>query len=651
MATNYTENPIVDPDQMSFQKTTNIATAWAAVPTEEIVIDYVNKLIGLYVGSSASPSNLTNDGVTIKAVYSKLKDIWKDDVDLIKFPFPMGPITDEQFEMINGWNWDRGQAASPVRTSGTEGIAADTVELLRTGGWQVVNTGGTTTEEWAGIISLGSLAASDQVYYQQEDDETTDNTTNFILKGKVNQAIQIFDSAPSPDTSLKTYFKMFVREWKKTYGVAAFTDIGVTTATFQAYRFPLTNATDLNVTHAEEVINNTAGFITSISGTGTVQTYTTSLAHGLVADDVVTISGSTTPGYNGTSVVVTGAPSTTSFTVAGSESGATSTAAVQLDLYGAMNITYSRDSGDARVTLTDIKGVWSSGQAYIIGDVVQDTNTPARWFIVTTGGTSSGDATDLAGGSDTGVSYSSYTFEREINTDNWYAFNVAIDADTGTANANDGDASTFYTYEFVQAQLRKASDIDAASPGTVIGKTADKLLTFVGPTLVTSAGVYIDSFASGDTNSIQFTDYSGTVREFNFVALFTINFGDNLKQDPYSKYYVFFTTSGGTDENYGEINAVLVDHVDPVPGDMTGLVNPTNTPNERNFVAHQYDYDTNVQRGVGTDKTDAPVTVIGIGLEKSQWVLATGTIKRDKTSSVTLTSALERNYSQGSTFP
>ena len=652
MATNYTENPIVDPDKMSYIKSTDIAATWAGVPTEEIVIDYVNKLIGLYVGSSTSPSNLTNDGATIKAVYSKLKDIWKDDVDLIKFPFPMGPITDEQFEMINGWNWDRGQAVSPTRTSGTDGIEADTIELLRTGGWQVVNVGGTTTEEWAGVISLGSLAATDQVYYQQTDDETIDNTTNFILKGKVNQAVQIFDVAPSPDLSLKTYFKMFVREWKKTYGVAAFTDIGVTVATFQAYRFPLTNAADLNITHAEEVINNTAAFITAITGTGTVQTYTTgTTVHGLVTDDVVTITGSTTAGYNGASLVVTGAPTTTSFTVAGSESGATSTAAVQLDLYGAMNITYSRDSGDARVTLSDIKGVWGTGTAYIIGDVVQDTNTPARWFIVTAAGTSTGDATDLAGGSDGNVSYSSYTFEREINTDNWYAFNVAIDADTGTANANDGDASTFYTYEFVQAQLRKATDIDTAAPGVVIGKTADKLLTFVGPTLLTSTGVYIDSFASGDTNSIQFTDYSGTVREFNFVALFTINFGDNLKQDPYSKYYVFFTASGGANENYGEINAVLVDHVDPSPGDMTGLVNPTNTPNERNFVAHQFDYDTNVQRGGGTGGTDAPVTVIGIGLEKSQWVRATGTIKRDKTSSVTLTSALERNYSQGTTFP
>ena len=114
---------------------------------------------------------------------------------------------------------------------------------------------------------------------------------------------------------------------------------------------------------------------------------------------------------------------------------------------------------------------------------------------------------------------------------------------------------------------------------------------------------------------------------------------------------MFFTASGGANENYGEINAILVDHVDPSPGDMTGLVNPTNTPNERNLVAHQFDYDTNVQRGGGTGGTDAPVTVIGIGLEKSQWVRATGTIKRDKTSSVTLTSALERNYSQGTTFP
>lgn len=660
MSDAFQDNEITDPDQLSFLKTTDIATAWAVPPAEELIIDYVNKVIGLYVGAGDSPpNNLTNDGVTIKAVYSKLKDAWRSDADLIKFEFPMGPITDESFELINGWNWDKGKSASPVRVSGTDGVQAETTELLRTGGWQVV-TGGTTTEEWAGVITLGALADTDQVYYQQVNDETVDNTANFILKGKVNQAVQIFDSAPSPDTSNKTYFKVFVREWQKTYAESAFSDIGVETATFQAYRFPLINAVDLNVTHAEEVVNNTSGFITNATGTGTAQTYTTgTTAHGLVVDDVVTITGMTPAGYNAASATVT-AVTTTTFTIAGSENGAFSVGgAVQLDLYSNMTITYARDTDDERVlaeapaagTQGYVRGAWSSGVAYNVGDVAQDANSPGRWFIVTVAGTSSGDATNLAGGSDTGVTWAAYSFEREINTDNFRPFIVAIDGDTTTANINDGAARTSYIYEFVQAELRKAVDIDDAAPGTVIGKTAASLLTFVGPTLVTSRGVYVDSFASADQNSIDFFDALNVLQRFNFVSLFTINFGANLQADPYAKYFVFFTAGDGASDDYGEINAILVNHIDSTPGQMTGNVNPGQTANERTFVEHLYDYDVNIQRGAGTNETDAPVTVIGIGLEKSQWVKATSTIGRDKTSNVTLTSALERNYAQGTTFP
>jgi len=652
---------ITDPDQLSFLKTTNIATAFAGPPAEELIIDYANKLIGLYVGAGDSPpNNLTNDGVTIKAVYSKLKDAWRTDADLIKFDFPMGPITDESFELINGWNWDKGKAASPQRVSGTDGVQAETTELLRTGGWQVVDTGGNTTEEWAGIITLGALADTDQVYYQQVNDETVDNTSTFLLKGRVNQAVQIFDSTPSPDTSNKTYFKVFVREWKKTYASSAFDEIGVQTATFQAYRFPLINAVDLNVTHAEEVVNGTTGFITNATGTGTAQTYTTGLIeHGLTTGDVVTITGMTPAGYNAASATITGT-TTTSFTIAGAESGAfTVGGGVQLDLYAAMSISYSRDADNERVLNTApatgtqgyVRGAWQSGTAYNVGDVVQDSNTPARWFIVTVAGTSSGDATNLSGGSDTGVSWAAYTFEREINTDNFYAFTIAIDGDTGTANANDGDASISYIYEFVQAQLRKAVDIDAVSPGVVIGKTADTLLSFVGPTLLTSRGVYVDSFAGVDQNSIEFIDALNAKQVFNFVSLFTINFGTNMQADAYAKYFVFFSAGNGASDDYGEINAILVNHIDASPGQMTGNVNPTNTPNERAFVQHLYDYDVNVQRGSGTDGTDAPVTVIGIGLEESQWVKATSIIERNKTSNVTLTSAKERNYEQGTTFP
>jgi len=659
MATNFTGSPITDPDELGYVTTTNIATTWAGTPTEELIIDYSNKLIGLYVGSSASPSNLTNEGVTIKAIYSKLKDAWRSDSTLVKFAFPMSPITDESFEMVNGWNWDAGKSVSPERTSGTEGVLAETTELIRTGGWTVVDGNGDITEEWAGIITLGELADNaDQVYYDQTNDETTDNTGNFVLTGRVNQALKIFDSAPSPDLSYKTYLKLYVREWGKTFVSSEFSEIGVTTAQAQAYRFPLANVTDTNIVRAEEVILGSAGFITGTSGDGsTYQEYTTSSAHGLSTGDVVTISGaSPTAGYNAVSATITAVPSNVTFRIAGTESGASSTAAVQLDLYASMSITYARDADNDRVlneapisgTQGYVRGAWQSGIAYNVGDVVSSSEATPRWYIVTVAGTSSGDSSNLTGGSDTGVSWASYSFEREINSD-YFAFTVAIDGDTGTPNPNDGDATSDYIYEFVQAELRKTTDIDGASPGTVIGKVTDVLLSFVGPTLITERGVYVDSFNSADQNSIEFYDYSNTSRTFDFVSLFTINFGANLQADPYAKYFVFFTTAGAG--NYGTANAVLVNHIDTVPGTMDGNVNPGQTPNERTSVSHLYDYDNNIQQGSGTNGAPVNVTVVGIGLEKSQWVLTTGTIGRDKTSNVSLISAQERNYAQGTTFP
>ncbi len=45
------------------------------------------------------------DGVTIKAVYSFLKEEWRNDPNtknLAAFDFPMIPITDEFFELVSG---------------------------------------------------------------------------------------------------------------------------------------------------------------------------------------------------------------------------------------------------------------------------------------------------------------------------------------------------------------------------------------------------------------------------------------------------------------------------------------------------------------------------------------------------------------------
>ena len=91
-------NIIVDPDQLS--ATVRLAAeAW--VLADEVLIDTVAKKIQLGVKGT-----FTADGVTLKCLYSFLKEQWKNNISLIKFPFPMTPITDEQFEFYNGWNLD-----------------------------------------------------------------------------------------------------------------------------------------------------------------------------------------------------------------------------------------------------------------------------------------------------------------------------------------------------------------------------------------------------------------------------------------------------------------------------------------------------------------------------------------------------------------
>jgi hypothetical protein len=548
----YTGFPIVDPDELGYQ--VNVAFASA---TEEIVIDTTARTIALKV-----TGNLTTDGATIKAIYSKLKDAWRVDNTLIKFPFPMGPITDEQFELVNGWNWDK------VSTSGA--ASQTTVELIRTGGWSVV-TAGAITEEWAGVVTLGSLGELDQVYYQQVNADTA--SVNFTLTGPVNQAVQIWsdpngDGNPVDGFDRRSYFKIFVREWQKLYAQSEIADIGVAILSFQAYRFPLTNAADLKVTVTElQVDANSDG----------------------------------TP---------------------------------DVGVYANVNITYLRDSNG---NFYNVRGNFATATNYVIGDVVKDTGNN-RWYKNILAYTSTA---TLPSANTT--NWAAYEGERLIGLE-YFPYTVIIDGDTTVGPAVSGAARTEQIYTAVQYFLRQSIDIDA-STGVVTGKTANALLRFVGDTLVTSPGVYIESFNSQDTNAITFTDALGIGQQFPFVAALTVNFGDNLQNDQFAKYWVFFTNAGGN--LFGTANAIIVNDADDIP--MQGDVNPA-WPTKRASVSHTFNYDSNVQGG-RTAGVDAAITVVGIGLTTSQYVLATGNIARSVANSTTLTATLERNYAQGTTFP
>ena len=211
--------------------------------SQEVFINTTTKKIKLVV-----VGNLSTDGVTLKALYSFLKEQWKNDPNtknLAAFPFPMIPITDEAFELVDGWDFFDDTARY----------------LIRTGGWTVRNTSGNVTQQWAGIVGLGSIESNDQLYYYQG----TGSPVNFQLQGQVNQAVKILDD-PNGDGSYgdgfdrRTSFTLYGREQAQLFGKSTLSDIGVTQMASQVYRFPISTAADLKITTADTGIK--------VSGTG-----------------------------------------------------------------------------------------------------------------------------------------------------------------------------------------------------------------------------------------------------------------------------------------------------------------------------------------------------------------------------------------------
>ena len=628
---------ILDPDLL--------ADSAADDNSQEVFINTTTKRIKLVATGDLNTTGVQNEnGVTLKALYSFLKEEWRNDPNaknLAAFPFPMVPITDESFEFVEGWDFENDTARY----------------FIRDAGWTVRNTAGNVTQQWAGIIGLGAIETNDQLYFQQV---ALGASTNVQLTGQVNQAVQILRDddgdgvyAEASDFDRRTVFNLFAREYAQLYGKSSLSDIGVTALASQAYRFPISTGGDLKIVDVDAFVGLAAA-VASATWASNVLTVNTSAAHGLTTGDYVVLTGGTPAAYNirGTVTVV----DTDTFTMALTVNPGTYTSGLTVrSIHHLIQIRYFDQNYTRDVDSTTDRNFG------IVVDVgthsgVDGSTTASGNTLTTAEGAIRTENNPFAGGTlviHEGANAGTYTI-----SGNPTATVVTITGTFPSTVSNQSftirpavalPASAEEIYTAVQYRLRQNSDIDATDQ-SVTGKTADQIMHFVGDTLICGraasgaqpsnpngggSGVIIEGFASSDTNRLTFYDNTNTARTFPFVATLTINFGANLQSDASARYWVYFTTLPGASNDFGESGAIIVDDNSGV--DMAGDVSAAAS------VTRTFNYDGNTQGG-RTAGTDAAVTVVGIGLNTGQYVRATATIARSVSNSVSLVAALERNY-------
>lgn len=197
----------------------------------------------------------------------------------------------------------------------------------------------------------------------------------------------------------------------------------------------------------------------------------------------------------------------------------------------------------------------------------------------------------------------------------------------------DGAGATLeQIYTKLQFLLRQATDIDTGA-GTVTGKTADQLAYFVGDTLYTTQGVYIDNIQAADSNRIVFLDQNNVQRTNPFTAAGTLVFNSVLVGAG-SSYRLFFASLPGATNDWGEAGAVTVNNAAGVP--ISGSITS-------GAISFDFDYDGNVQGG-RTAGTDAAVELIAVRPGSGKYVRVSGTLTRAKTISIGAVAEQERAY-------
>lgn len=629
-------------------------TAFAA----PISIDTTARTITITPGSGILPA--AADGVTGQALYSALKLLWKNNATYIKFPFPMEAITPEQFEFINGWN-----LANNV-----------TRKALRTCGFVERNAAGAIIRTYAGVVSLGSLGATDQPYYQQV--STTGAPVNFSFQGPVNEpvAVSIVAAIPAANVSSAADTFTLLNNGLVNGDYVQYTQGGtaLTGFTNNSYYYVVNAVEATGVFQLSATLNGSPILFTETpTGTYTFTKNSATYMKLFAREYQKTYSAAQLSDIGVTTMTYI----VYRFPLANADDSIKVTASGTGGDYNKVVISYLRDTTFNGGAFYNIRGSYNTGAiAYALSDVVMATNN--RWYQCKLAYTSN--ATQPSANA---TNWQAFEGERSLDGGlTYYPYTVIIDGDNTVGPTASGVNTTGKLYERIQYQLRQNVDIDDGTygSGTIIGKTADSLLRFVGDTLVTSTGVFIESVNAGNKNSINFYDGIATLRTYPYTAAGEFNFNTNLVSDASAIYRMYYTQLQGTGKKFGAANAVLVK--DDAGIDLSSTVSAQST------VSWGFAYDGNTQAETqwqatttyvagdeykngttwyrvntgytsggtfgATDTTnstalngtsDGPsATVVAIGLASGQYVSTTTKLLRATGQKVGLVASLERNY-------
>jgi hypothetical protein len=462
----------------------------------ELTVNTTTRVITLNVAGNL----VAKDGCSWQALYSKLIQLWET-ASYNEHPFPVYAIDALSGQFNIGFD---GTRYNNWVFGGT--LSTGTRLYLRDGGWNEYTpttpgadgtaVAGTIAATFAGVVTLGDVSASAQLYYQKV---SAGAAIDFTYTDEANLGVQVYGDAANGNFTNNTYLQGFCRVYGKKYSSSVLADTGKTGTGSYLVNLLLSNSDDLDSSGAYADIITTpiapytkmrinyfpTAFTRDVDTTGTQRSF------GIVVD-------------NGTHSGVDGA-------VAG---GSTLTTAVG-------GITGANFIGGT----LEIHNTGTAKGVYTI------TGTPSA-TVVTVSGTITGTISNLSftikpATASTATLQQIYSFVQakliQPTSINDRAGGTSVVGKTASLLMN-------WTAKLVCGVY---APINPAGGGT---------------------GVCIEGVADAYINTIQLYDNSATLREYPFASAGTLNFSANMV----GGWYVLYYSDLSATNDWGTSDAVIV---------------------------------------------------------------------------------------------